>query len=307
MLGVAACWACTSGNPDFVSSGQDDAHGDARADAATADRPSTDTGAGGSVGGTGGIGGGTGGATGGGSGSGGSGSGGSGAGGSGVDAPAEARTDTGPAGPPGPVSRWSMDEGRGVMIKDVVASHHGRLEGATWSSPGAPAAATSEACLAFDGTSAASAGVAGLPALNAPMTITLWMRPASLPSGKRTALALLQEPAGGSKVGVQLGQEGASAAAWFYGDSGTLLVSAGLAANTWSHVAYTFDGTTHRLSVGTAAQSSITRAAPTVAPTVLYFASFGTSASQRFVGQLDDVRIYDRALSAAEIRALARP
>ena len=274
---VVACVACTAANPDYAP--------DARKDAQIS--TDTDTGAGsGGVTSAGGALGGAGGS--------------SGSGGSG---------DASPAGPDagvttGLVARWSMDEGKGTMAKDTVGGNHATMAGATWATPGAPPTATKAACLAFGGDSTAEADTAGLPMLNVPMSITLWMRASSLSSGKRTALALLRE--GSNPAAVQLGQDGNAAAMWFYGDSGTLLRTGALTANTWSFIAYTFDGTTHRLSVGTGAPVSIATAAPAAAATILYFASYGSMA-QRFVGHLDDVRIYDRALSSSEIRALAQP
>jgi hypothetical protein len=209
--------------------------------------------------------------------------------------------------PGGLVGRWSLDEGKGTTAKDSSsAGNTVRLEGTTtWATPGAPTAATSAACLAFDGNGAASTPAAGLPALTGPMSIVLWMRPSSFNNGKRTALAFLRE--GSAPVGIQIGQDTTNAAMWFYGDGGSLLTAGPLVANTWSLVAYTFDGTTHRLSVGTAAPASVTGTPLTAVATIVRFGYYGSTIAQRYVGRLDDVRIYDRALSAAEIRALAQP
>ena len=76
-----------------------------------------------------------------------------------------------------------------------------------------------------------------------------------------------------------------------------------LAANTWSHLAVTFDGTTIRLYVNGAQVSTRTRSG-----------SFTTSSNplqiggnrfytQYFQGKIDEVRVYNRPLSATEIQS----
>ena len=80
-----------------------------------------------------------------------------------------------------------------------------------------------------------------------------------------------------------------------------------LTSDVWYHVAYTFDGSTHRLFVNAAEVGSSTEASPTGTPTVVRFGNFGSVTSQLYTGRLDDVRLYDRVLSAAELTALAKP
>ena len=78
--------------------------------------------------------------------------------------------------------------------------------------------------------------------------------------------------------------------------------AATLAANTWSHLAATYDGVTLRLYVnGTEVASrpqtgsiATSNGALTIGGDPLY--------GQFFAGRIDEVRIYNRALSAAEIQ-----
>jgi hydrogenase maturation factor HypE len=79
--------------------------------------------------------------------------------------------------------------------------------------------------------------------------------------------------------------------------------TASLALNTWTHLAATYDGTTVRLFVngvqaGTRAVSG-SLAASTGALRIGGNAVWG----EYFSGRIDEVRIYNRALSAAEIQA----
>jgi hypothetical protein len=83
--------------------------------------------------------------------------------------------------------------------------------------------------------------------------------------------------------------------------------SQSLTSDVWYHVAYNFDGSTHRLFVNAAEVASSSEAAPTGPPTVVRFGSYGSATAQLYIGRLDDVRLYDRVLSAAEITALAKP
>ena len=267
------------------------------------------SGAGGSAGAIGAGGAGSGGAVGGGAGGitgGGMGGDSGGRGGSSVTPDANGSVSDGPEGI-GLVGHWSMEEGRGGVIKDSSGGGNNAMVagGATWRAPGAPPSATSAACVSFNGATDVSIAPTGFPALGLPMTITFWIRPSSLGTGRRTALALLQdvqEP----KAGIQIGQDGSRAGLWFFRSNTTEAFTDALVAGMWHHIGYTFDGTTHRLYLGTRPPVSATSPAPTGTPTAFRFAGYG-SAVQQFIGELDEIRVYNRALSAAEISALARP
>jgi hypothetical protein len=85
-----------------------------------------------------------------------------------------------------------------------------------------------------------------------------------------------------------------------------------IAANEWVHVAATYDGTATRLFVNGNEVAAGGRAGGTVGPTA---APVTIGANQNdalgslgdvFQGQIDEVRLYDRALPAADIAPLAR-
>jgi hypothetical protein len=71
--------------------------------------------------------------------------------------------------------------------------------------------------------------------------------------------------------------------------------------NEWSHVAVTYDGASMRLSVNGAEVASLAQTGPIgSAPGVLRIG--GNSVwGEYFSGLIDEVRVYNRALSAAEI------
>lgn len=87
------------------------------------------------------------------------------------------------------------------------------------------------------------------------------------------------------------------------GGGGSALFGTGkLSTNVWTHLAGTYDGTTMRLYVNGAQVSS--RAQTGQIPTSTSALQIGgdTIYGQYFRGTIDEVRVYQRALSAAEIQ-----
>jgi hypothetical protein len=81
------------------------------------------------------------------------------------------------------------------------------------------------------------------------------------------------------------------------------------AVNVWTHVAGTYDGTALRLYVNgvQVASTAATVAMPTTTdPLFIGSKGIGVAQGDHFNGRLDEVRVYWRALSAAEIAALAQ-
>ena len=191
---------------------------------------------------------------------------------------------------------WKFDEGSGTSTADSSGlGNNGSFNGGVgWTSGQFGAAAH------FDGTGYIAAGVNGLPAANAPQTISWWLTVPSIPSGVANVLSLSNDAA---QSAVQPGFRNGTFGVWSYG--GSFLVSTTPASTgAWHHYAYTFDGTTHSLYVDGVLKNSSTHAAQTAAPTKLEFGRW-TGGSEYLNGSVDDVRIYTRALSAAEVATLA--
>jgi hypothetical protein len=77
--------------------------------------------------------------------------------------------------------------------------------------------------------------------------------------------------------------------------------TAAIAANTWTHLAMTYDGTTMRYYVN--GTQVATRAQTGAAATSAGLLRIGGNSvwGEWFAGQIDEVRVYNRALTAAEI------
>jgi hypothetical protein len=76
-----------------------------------------------------------------------------------------------------------------------------------------------------------------------------------------------------------------------------------LALNTWSHLAGTYDGTTMQLYVnGVLVSSAAQTGNLTTSLGALMIGGNAVSPGKNFMGKIDEVRIYNRALGASEIQ-----
>lgn len=192
-----------------------------------------------------------------------------------------------------------FDEGAGATSRDSSGNGHSAtlLTGASWS------LGRSATALSLDGSSDSVSCVlgSGLPANNAPQTISWWMNYASVPGSVEAAVCLTNPTANSA---VQTGFRNGQVSVWNWG--GNTLVSAGAPqGGAWHHFAYTFDGSTHTLYVDGLAVNSSAVAPQTAAPS-RFDLGFTPGWQERFQGSLDEVRIYSRSLSAGEILALAQ-
>jgi hypothetical protein len=204
------------------------------------------------------------------------------------------------AAPTGLVAAYAFDEASGASVTDASGSGNvGTIANAARTPAGKNGAA-----LNFNGTNAwVTVPDANSLDLTAAMTLEAWVRPTVI-DGFRTVL--LKETTGNLVYGLY------SSSA--FGGSGVLRPSAWISANglgpttalplnTWSHVATTYDRVTWRLYVnGTQVASKAMTSAIPVSTGPLRIG--GNSLwSEWFSGQIDDVRVYKRALTAAEVAA----
>ena len=82
----------------------------------------------------------------------------------------------------------------------------------------------------------------------------------------------------------------------------TVLVGTAAPASGWHHVAYTFDGTTRRIYLDGTLRGSSAMAGETGALAEGHVGGYGT---QSFAGTVDEIRVYDRPLTAGEVMDLA--
>ncbi len=141
-------------------------------------------------------------------------------------------------------------------------------------------------------------------------TFSVWAYPTTL-SGYQTPLSEVRDCCGSGYRGFEVKSSysvaGAASMSVWAGGSGAAAGTGGASSviNTWNHYAGTYDGTTLRFYKEGALISS-TGYVGTIGtpPNSLYIGRGGATASGAFAGRIDDVKVYDRALSATEISTL---
>jgi glucose/arabinose dehydrogenase len=200
---------------------------------------------------------------------------------------------------PGLVAAFGFDEGVGGSVADASGRGNGGVvAGAGWAAGGRFGSA-----LSFDGVNdwVTVADAASLD-LAAGMTLEAWVRPSGLGSVWRTVV--LKETASYfayALYGNTSGTPRPSAHVYIGGDRNTR-GTAQLPVNAWSHLAATYDGAVLRLFVnGVQVSTRATTGAMAASSGPL---RIGGNAvwPEWFQGLIDEVRVYDRALSAAEIQ-----
>jgi hypothetical protein len=203
-----------------------------------------------------------------------------------------------PAGS-GPVGAWGFDETSGAGVTDGSGrGNNGTIAGATRSTAGRFGSA-----LTFDGVNdwVTVTDSASLD-LSTRATLEAWVFPTALGGAWRTVL-LKEQP--GQLVYALYANNDALRPSGHLFTTGDLWAngSAQLPANVWSHLAMSWDGSTQRLYVN--GNQVATRTVTGTLPNSAGALRFGGNAvwTEWFAGRLDEIRVYDRALSPAEIQA----
>jgi hypothetical protein len=214
--------------------------------------------------------------------------------------------EEGPAPPPSPVAglvaAFSFNEATGTSAHDASGRNNtGTLAGGVKRSQ----AGKHGGALSLDGVDdwVTVADAASLD-LTAGMTIEAWVNPATL-SGWRTVI--MKETAGGLAYVLYANDNVPKPAAYVRmagrSNSDGTGGSAALPLNVWTHLAATYDGATVRLYVNGSAAGSAATSGSIVTSTLPLRIGGNAVWGEYFHGLIDEVRIYNRALSAAEIQA----
>jgi hypothetical protein len=223
--------------------------------------------------------------------------------GTGPDAGSDIGDEAGSASIAGLVAHWPLDEGQGSSASDVTGNQNegALVNGPSWVEESAPISGVNPSALRLDGADdRVELSIRTLPGAEAPKTIALWFRNSETTSRLRNLVALFNET---DRTGIHLGLDGDGLAVWRWGEFESILSSAGAPDQSWHHAAYSWDGSTHQLYLDGTLVDSSTAA---VLPGPIRTARLGIwKLPEIFGGDLDEVRIYDRALSDAEVLALS--
>jgi fibronectin type 3 domain-containing protein len=199
----------------------------------------------------------------------------------------------------GMVANWHLDETTGTTTADSSPfGNTGTLvNNPTWVTPGRIGASD----LSFVDTSSQSITVNNAASLNmtAGITIGAWINPVDWAGNRR----ILQK--GNSDNQYRLLVEGGALKFHLNGVNsvtGTLPSS-----NVWTYVAGTWDGSTMKLYTNGVLQASLAAGgsiATTADPLAIAKKNTGTATGDYFSGQLDEIRLYNRALAVTEINTI---
>jgi hypothetical protein len=205
--------------------------------------------------------------------------------------------NTAPPPTSGLVSAYGFNEGTGTVVTDVSGNgNHGTISNATWSASGKYGAA-----LSFNG-STSRIDIPDSPSLDLTtgMTMEAWVRPTTL-SAWRTVL--MKEQPAGLVYGLYANSDTNRPSAHVnLGSETDTRGTAQLALNTWTHLAATCDGSTLRIFVNGVQASSRTLGGSILTSASALRIGGNSIWGEYFAGLIDEVRIYNRALTAAEIQ-----
>ena len=208
-----------------------------------------------------------------------------------VSAPASMSATT------GLVAAYGFDEGSGTTVTDASGNgNNGTITNATWAATGKYGKA-----LQFNGTNAlVTIPDAASLHLSTGMTLEAWVNPSTVNSAWRDVIYK-----GNDNFYLEATSTNAShpdagmIAGGSYADA---FGTAALTASTWSYLTETYDGSTLRLYVN-GTQVASTAHTGTIATSTNPLQIGGDSLyGQYFAGLIDEVRVYNVALTAAQIQ-----
>lgn len=192
------------------------------------------------------------------------------------------------------MAAYGFNEGSGTAVTDVSGNgNNGTINGATWTTSGKYGNA-----LSFNGTNAlVTINNAASLQLTSGMTLEGWVYPTTIGNKWRDVIYK------GDNNYYLEGSSNNSRRPALGGTFGTPIYgTAALTANTWTHLAGTYDGATMRLYVNGVQVASRTQTGAIATSTNPLQIGGDSIYGQYFAGRIDEVRVYNRALSPAEIQ-----
>jgi hypothetical protein len=203
------------------------------------------------------------------------------------------------AGTPAPEGLVSWWRGEGNFL-----DHHGSNSAVGVGGAGFTTGMVNQAFDLNGSTSYAQAAApAGLPLGSSPRTILLWCKtPRKLETSTESALIQYGSDANGRMFGL-ITSGNAPGKLYFFGYNRDLASDTTLSPDTWHHVAVTYDGITVRLFLDGQPDGSAVRSLDTALNAAGLTIGSRPDGS-KWLGQLDEVMIFNRALDPAEIAAI---
>ncbi len=213
---------------------------------------------------------------------------------------ASATVPNGP--PPGLVAAYGMDAGSGTTLADQSGNgNNGTLANVSWAGPTAGKFGNA---LSFNGTNASvSIPSSASLALTTGMTLEAWVRPTTLSNGDWNTVIFRERP--GYYADALYANTGANR------PSGNIYTNldydlrgtAQLPLATWTHLAATYDGTVFALYVNGTQAATVFASGSIITTTGALKIGGNAIWGENFNGLIDEVRIYNRALTVGQIQS----
>jgi hypothetical protein len=203
----------------------------------------------------------------------------------------------------GLVAAYSFDEGTGAAVLDQSGNNlTGTIVGATWTTAGRYGNA-----LSFNGASYVDLGNPVALRLTGSMTLEAWIKATGTPSNDGLIVAKSSGTGWQLKTSPDTGPHTFGVKVSASSTSGTQRYSTTVRAlNTWYHIAGVYDAAAGTLSTyvnGVLDNGTLRGTVPTSQVDQSVNANIGRrTGGLNFIGLIDEVRIYNRALSQAEIQ-----
>jgi glucose/arabinose dehydrogenase/chitodextrinase len=200
------------------------------------------------------------------------------------------------SGAPAPVAAYSFNEGTGTTVADASGTGNaGTIGSATWTTQGKYGNA-----LVFGSNQRVTVPDSASLHLTGAMTLEAWVYPTTTPSGWRDIvykgndnyyLMASSSPLARPAVGGTFG-----------GSATDLRGTSAIPANAWTHLAGTYNGSTIRLYVNGVQVASKAKTGALATSTNALSIGGDSIYGQYFTGRIDEVRVYNSALSASQIQ-----
>lgn len=205
--------------------------------------------------------------------------------------------------PSGLVGYWPFEEGSGTTVLDSSGSgDNGTWNGSTTNGSYYTAGKVGNWAGIFGGTSTYVNVPGSAYAFSGPFSISLWMNENS----SAVSEVVVSEQTGGAGTGYFINTYPTNTEVQIAITSSTFSYTTGPAPyfGTWEMVTMVYDGTSLSIYINGSLSGSAVSAAPYNPSGALVMGETQRGGFHDFSGSLDDVRIYNRALSPAEIMAL---
>jgi hypothetical protein len=198
----------------------------------------------------------------------------------------------------GLVAAYGFNEGGGTTVQDASGNrNNGTISGAQWVSGGRYGSA-----LSFNGSnSIVTVADSATLDLTTSLTLEAWLKPTNPPASWQ-AVVFKEMPTDGAYYLYRSGYTAQPIGGVFTNGEGNVVAPSGLTVNSWTHLAFTYDGVTERLYINGVLATSRAQTGNVQTSTGVLHIGGDNVWGEHYQGLIDELRIYNRALSVSEIQ-----